>query len=159
QAIPSGVAGAGERAAWAASLWGGGAGGVGGASGALGRGGPQTAGLDRGGSEGKRQRGREQGGAGARVTFADDDAASVDCRAAVDGQAGLPGLAVGPPGGGFGRQPGGAGGAALVTISLTDLTCSGSDHNQALQQGSANGSPARSSRSATPSGTSSTSKT
>ena len=79
----------------------------------------QTAGLGRGGAEGKAQRGREQGGAGARVTFADDDAASVDCRAAVDGQAGVPGLAVGLPGGGFGRQPGGAGGAPFMTISLT----------------------------------------
>ena len=36
------------------------------------------------------------------------------------GRRGVPGLAVGPPGGGFGRQPGGAGGAAFMTISLTD---------------------------------------
>ena len=38
------------------------------------------------------------------------------------GRRGVPGLAVGPPGGGFGRQPGGAGGAAFMTISLTPLT-------------------------------------
>jgi hypothetical protein len=47
-------------------------------------------------------------------------AAGVDCRAAVDGQAGVLGLAVGPPRGGCSGQFRGAAGAALMTISLTD---------------------------------------
>jgi hypothetical protein len=36
------------------------------------------------------------------------------------GRRGVPGLAVGPPRGGLGRQPAGAGGAAFMAISLTD---------------------------------------